>query len=180
MLPSADQLFKNADFIFQQDLAPAHTAKSTKSWSNDHGVGVLDWPANSPDLNIESLWVIVKRKMRNKRPKNADELKATVKETVSGYVCNHGSPSGERDTASPRGRYGERLQRDSCLKKHMKKHHPLAGDSPWRHYRRDHNIRTAGRIHHPLLRLKLVSEAWPQSLGDTVSRSPLGEPWLHT
>ncbi len=26
MLPSADQLFKDADFIFQQDLAPAHTA----------------------------------------------------------------------------------------------------------------------------------------------------------
>ncbi len=100
--------------------------------------------------------------------------------TVSGYVCNHGSPSGERDTASPRGHYGERLQRDSCLKKHMKKHHPLAGDSPWRHYRRDHNIRTAGRLHHPLLRLKLASEAWPQSLGDAVSRSPLGEPWLHT
>ncbi len=73
MLPSADQLFKDADFIFQQDLAPAHTAKSTKSWLNDHGVGVLDWPANSPDLNIENLWDIVKRKMRNKRPKNADE-----------------------------------------------------------------------------------------------------------
>ncbi len=28
ILPSADQLFKDADFIFQQDLAPAHTAKS--------------------------------------------------------------------------------------------------------------------------------------------------------
>ncbi len=26
MLPSADQLFKDADFIFQQDLAPAYTA----------------------------------------------------------------------------------------------------------------------------------------------------------
>ncbi len=79
---AADQLFKDADLIFQQDLAPAHTAKSTKSWLNGHGVGVLDWPANSPDLNhIENLWGIVKRKMRNKRPNNADELKATVKET---------------------------------------------------------------------------------------------------
>ncbi len=53
MLPSADQLFKDADIVFQQDLATAHTAKSTKtkSWLNDHGVGVLDWPANSSNLN---------------------------------------------------------------------------------------------------------------------------------
>ncbi len=51
MLLSADQLSKDTDFIFQQDLAPAHTAKSIKSWLYDHGVGVLDWPANSPDLN---------------------------------------------------------------------------------------------------------------------------------
>ncbi len=32
MLPSADKLYGDADFIFQQDLAPAHTAKGTKSW----------------------------------------------------------------------------------------------------------------------------------------------------
>ncbi len=35
ILPSADQLFKDADFIFQQDLAPAHTAKSTEHCLND-------------------------------------------------------------------------------------------------------------------------------------------------
>ncbi len=58
MLSSAGQLFKDADFISQRVLAPAHTAKSTKSWLNDHGVGVLDWPANSPDLNpIENLLI---------------------------------------------------------------------------------------------------------------------------
>ncbi len=36
MLPSADKLYGDADFIFQQDLAPAHTAKGTGSWFNDH------------------------------------------------------------------------------------------------------------------------------------------------
>ncbi len=83
MLPSADKLYWDADLlIFQQDLAPAHTAKGTKSWFNDHGVTVLDWPANSPDLNpIENLWGIVKRKMRDTRPNNADDLKAAIKAT---------------------------------------------------------------------------------------------------
>ncbi len=68
MLPFADQLFKDADFIFQQDLAPAHTAKSTKSWLNDHGVGVLDWPDNSPNLNpIEYIWLRGKWETRDQK-----------------------------------------------------------------------------------------------------------------
>ncbi|KAL0146566.1 hypothetical protein M9458_058213 [Cirrhinus mrigala] len=68
MLP-ANKLFGNDDFIFQQDFAPAHKAKTTSTWFNSHGITVLDWPANSPDLNpIENLWSIVKRKMREQRP----------------------------------------------------------------------------------------------------------------
>ncbi|MCI4389676.1 hypothetical protein PGIGA_G00101190 [Pangasianodon gigas] len=84
MLPSADELYGDADFIFQQDLAPAHTAKSTKTWFNDCGITVLDWPANSPDLNpIENLWGIAKRKMRDMRLNNAEELKAAIQASCS-------------------------------------------------------------------------------------------------
>ncbi len=58
------------------------SAKATSTWFKDHGVPVLNWPANSPDLNpIENLWGIVKRKMRYARPSNAEELKATIRAT---------------------------------------------------------------------------------------------------
>ncbi len=63
MLPSAEQLFKDADVIFQQGLTPAHTAKSTKSWLNDHGVGVFDWPAK-----IQRIYVVLSRGKWETRP----------------------------------------------------------------------------------------------------------------
>ncbi len=89
MLPSADKLYEDADFIFQQDLAPAHTAKGTKSWFNDHGVTVLDWPASSPNLNpIENLWGIVKRKMRDTRLNNAEDLKTAINVTCASLHLN--------------------------------------------------------------------------------------------
>ncbi len=51
MLAFADKLDGDADFILQKHLAPTHTAKGTKSWFNDYSSTVLEWPANSPDLN---------------------------------------------------------------------------------------------------------------------------------
>ncbi len=48
MLPSADRLYGDADFLFQQDLAPAHSAKTTFKWFADHDITVLDWPDLNP------------------------------------------------------------------------------------------------------------------------------------
>ncbi len=43
-------------FHFPAGLAPVHTTKCTKSWFNDHGVTVLDWPANAwPEPHRESM-----------------------------------------------------------------------------------------------------------------------------
>ena len=42
------------DFIFQQDRALAHGAKTTQEWLGQHCPNFIDkesWPPNSPDLN---------------------------------------------------------------------------------------------------------------------------------
>lgn len=62
--------------IFQQDLAPAHSALHTRQFLQSQGVTQLDWPGNSPDLNpIEHVWAHVSRRVRARgRPRNKAEL----------------------------------------------------------------------------------------------------------
>ena len=80
MVPAADQLFGDNEFIFQQDLAPPHSAKSTQAWCENCHVHVLDWPANSPHLNpIENLWGIVKKKLHKHQPNTSEQLKDAIK-----------------------------------------------------------------------------------------------------
>uniref|UniRef100_A0A3P8T2P1 Tc1-like transposase DDE domain-containing protein n=1 Tax=Amphiprion percula TaxID=161767 RepID=A0A3P8T2P1_AMPPE len=76
LFPSAGKVFlASNDWIFQQDNAPCHTARSDKAWMENQNIGTMPWPAQSPFLNpIENLWKIIKRKMENQKPKNKANL----------------------------------------------------------------------------------------------------------
>ncbi len=81
MLPSRRHLFQGRPCIFQQDNAKPHSAHITKSWLRRKRVRVLDWPACSPDLSpIENVWRILKRKMRQRRPRTVAHLKTCLQE----------------------------------------------------------------------------------------------------
>lgn len=80
MLPSARDLFPDNNYIFQDDGAPCHRAKTVATWIKENKIRALEnWPGQSPDINpIENLWNLMKQAVRKRMPKSRTELIAAV------------------------------------------------------------------------------------------------------
>ena len=69
---------QNKNIFFEQDGASCHTSKKTKKvLENLFGDKVIQNAPHSPDIAypIETLWAELKKRVKNRNPKNLDELK---------------------------------------------------------------------------------------------------------
>ena len=70
----------NQPAVFMQDNAPCHIAKSVKTFLSEKDVTVMEWPAQSPDMNpIENVWKLLNERAKEKNPRNIKELWTNLK-----------------------------------------------------------------------------------------------------
>ena len=82
LIPSAELLIGNSNYIFQQDGAPAHTANSVKEWLSQSNIELLPWCPRSPDLNpIENMWAWMDHQMSRVRITSIEHLKEVLHQT---------------------------------------------------------------------------------------------------
>src|SRR5579859_1274788 len=75
LLPYLNALAKKgvSEIIFQQDNASCHVSNKTRAWfiraTNEHRFSIMDWPPNSPDMNlIKNLWAYPKAALHKRYP----------------------------------------------------------------------------------------------------------------
>jgi inhibitor of nuclear factor kappa-B kinase subunit alpha len=87
--PLNTTVFSGQKWVFQQDSAPAHKAKTTQEWLRRNVpafISAEDWPSGSPDLNPldYKLWAVLEDMACRKRHNNLDSLKRSLVKAAAG------------------------------------------------------------------------------------------------
>ncbi|GJQ84718.1 putative phosphatidylinositol-3,4-bisphosphate 4-phosphatase [Trypoxylus dichotomus] len=80
-------------WIFMQDNDPKHTNKRAKRWFRENKVEIMDWPAQSTDLNpIENLWALIENVVFELKAETATALWEVIEASrfaISSEHCQH-------------------------------------------------------------------------------------------
>lgn len=72
-------------------MIPKHTSRKAKRFLADQEWTIMQWPAQSPDLNpIEMLWIDVDKEIKRQRPKSKDQLFQVIQQAwnaIPGLRC---------------------------------------------------------------------------------------------
>ncbi|GBM74025.1 Transposable element Tcb1 transposase [Araneus ventricosus] len=68
-------------FISQQDNDPKHRFKHIQNWFSRRQVTLLNWPSQSPELNIiDGIWTELERRLVRRNARNIDEKFSQLEE----------------------------------------------------------------------------------------------------
>ena len=82
LFPILSEMFGKHQYYFMQDGAPCHLASDSLTWINNRAKILPGWPPNSPNLNaIETVWAVVKRRIKSRDVHDLDRLDQTVMQT---------------------------------------------------------------------------------------------------
>ena len=80
VIPRTQATFGRKQMRWQQDGAPAHTARLTTTAMEEMKVDVMDWPPNSADLSpIENVFSLLKNNIDAAEPETLDDLAGSIR-----------------------------------------------------------------------------------------------------